>query len=118
MVVPGDCCQDRKPGLPDGEWRGVRRDRLIRRHLANIRRKDHIWCYGCRPSDQRPLADVLTELERSQGRLDIAQDGHTVAALVSAEYLESWRRPSRRSYWKYGSIFACAGFTAELWVAG
>jgi len=41
------------------------------------------------PGDQRPLADVLTELERSQGRLDIAQDGHTVAALVSTEYLES-----------------------------
>jgi PHD/YefM family antitoxin component YafN of YafNO toxin-antitoxin module len=41
------------------------------------------------PGDQRPLADVLTELARSQGRLDIAQDGYTVAALVSAEYLES-----------------------------
>jgi len=41
------------------------------------------------PGDQRPLADVLTELERSQGRLDITQGGHTVAALVSAEYLES-----------------------------
>ena len=41
------------------------------------------------PGDQRPLADVLAELERSHGRLDIAQDGHTVAALVSAEYLES-----------------------------
>jgi antitoxin YefM len=41
------------------------------------------------PGDQRPLADVLTELKRSHGRVDIAQDGHTVAALVSAEYLES-----------------------------
>ncbi|MGH3974765.1 MAG: hypothetical protein ACRDS9_15755 [Pseudonocardiaceae bacterium] len=41
------------------------------------------------PGDQRPLADVLAELERNQGRLDIAQDGHTVAALVSSEYLES-----------------------------
>jgi PHD/YefM family antitoxin component YafN of YafNO toxin-antitoxin module len=41
------------------------------------------------PGDQRPFADVLAELERSHGRLDIAQGGHTVAALVSAEYLES-----------------------------
>jgi len=41
------------------------------------------------PGDQRPLADVLAELERSHGRGDIAQGGHTVAALVSAEYLES-----------------------------
>lgn len=41
------------------------------------------------PGDQRPLADVLAVLERSQGRLDITQDGHTVAALLSAEYLES-----------------------------
>ncbi len=41
------------------------------------------------PGDQRPLADVLAELERNNGRVDIAQDGHTVAALVSAEYLES-----------------------------
>lgn len=41
------------------------------------------------PGDQRPLADVLAELERSHGRVDIAQDGHTVAAVVSAEYLES-----------------------------
>ncbi|MGQ0779323.1 MAG: type II toxin-antitoxin system Phd/YefM family antitoxin [Pseudonocardiales bacterium] len=41
------------------------------------------------PVDQRPLTDVLAELERSQGRLDIARDGHTVATLVSAEYLES-----------------------------
>ncbi|HVE95966.1 MAG TPA: type II toxin-antitoxin system prevent-host-death family antitoxin [Pseudonocardiaceae bacterium] len=40
------------------------------------------------PGDQRPLADV-SELERSHGRVDIAQDGHTVAAVVSAEYLES-----------------------------
>lgn len=39
--------------------------------------------------DQRPLAEVLAELERSHGQLDIAQDSHTVAALVSAEYLES-----------------------------
>lgn len=41
------------------------------------------------PGDQRPLADVLAELARSDGRVDIAQGGHTVAALVSAEYLES-----------------------------
>lgn len=41
------------------------------------------------PGDQRPLASVLAELKRGLGRLDIAQDGHTVAALVSAEYLES-----------------------------
>jgi len=41
------------------------------------------------PGDQRPLAEVLAELERSHGRVDIAQGGHTVAALVSAEYLES-----------------------------
>ncbi|MGH3940399.1 MAG: hypothetical protein ACRDTG_17540 [Pseudonocardiaceae bacterium] len=41
------------------------------------------------PGDQRPLAEVLAVLERSQGRLDIAQGGHTVAALVSADYLES-----------------------------
>lgn len=41
------------------------------------------------PSDQRPLADVLAEVERSHGRLDIAQGGRTLAALVSAEYLES-----------------------------
>lgn len=39
--------------------------------------------------DQRRLTDVLAELERSHGRVDIAQSGHTVAALVSAEYLES-----------------------------
>jgi len=59
------------------------------------------------PGDQRPFADVLTELERSQGRLDIVQDGHTVAALVSAEYLESWRRPSQwppiQSSWRRSS---------------
>lgn len=42
------------------------------------------------PGDRRPLADVLSELERSHGRVDIAaQDGHTVAVVVSAEYLES-----------------------------
>ena len=41
------------------------------------------------PGDRRPLADLLAELEHSQGRLDNIQDGHTVAALVSAEYLES-----------------------------
>ncbi len=41
------------------------------------------------PGDERPLAAVLAELERSHGRLDIAQGGHTVAALVTAEYLES-----------------------------
>ncbi|MGH3912278.1 MAG: hypothetical protein ACRDTC_02525 [Pseudonocardiaceae bacterium] len=41
------------------------------------------------PGDQRPLSEVLAVLERSQGRLDIAQGGHTVAALVSADYLES-----------------------------
>ncbi|MGH3871873.1 MAG: type II toxin-antitoxin system Phd/YefM family antitoxin, partial [Pseudonocardiaceae bacterium] len=29
------------------------------------------------------------ELGRGHGRVDIAQDGHTVAALLSAEYLES-----------------------------
>ncbi|PZS28695.1 MAG: hypothetical protein DLM61_14330 [Pseudonocardiales bacterium] len=31
----------------------------------------------------------MAELERSHGRVDIAQDGHTMAALVSAEHLES-----------------------------
>ncbi len=36
-----------------------------------------------------PVADVLAELERSHGRLGIVQGGHAVAALVSAEYLES-----------------------------
>jgi antitoxin YefM len=41
------------------------------------------------PGARRPLADVLAELERSHGRLDITQDGHTVAVLVSTEYLES-----------------------------
>lgn len=41
------------------------------------------------PGDQRPLAEVLAELEHNHGRVDIAQGGHTVAALVSAEYLES-----------------------------
>ncbi|MGH3853704.1 MAG: hypothetical protein ACRDR6_09410 [Pseudonocardiaceae bacterium] len=41
------------------------------------------------PGDQRPLADVLAELARSHGRVDIAQGGDTVAALVSTEYLES-----------------------------
>ncbi len=48
-----------------------------------------LWVMTVIPGDQRPLADVLAELERSHGRVDIAQDGHTVAALVSAEYLES-----------------------------
>ncbi|MGH3801214.1 MAG: hypothetical protein ACRDTD_13955 [Pseudonocardiaceae bacterium] len=42
------------------------------------------------PGDRRPLADVLAELERSHGRVDIAgQDGLTVASVVSAEYLEA-----------------------------
>ncbi|MGH3700516.1 MAG: hypothetical protein ACRDQY_13800 [Pseudonocardiaceae bacterium] len=41
------------------------------------------------PADQRPLADVVAELARSHGRVNIAQGGRTVAALVSAEYLES-----------------------------
>lgn len=35
------------------------------------------------PGDQRPLAEVLAELECSHGRVDMAQGGHTVAALVS-----------------------------------
>ena len=45
------------------------------------------------PGDQRPLADVLAELERSHGRVDIAQGGHTEAGLgipahdVEAEFL-------------------------------
>lgn len=41
------------------------------------------------PVDQRPLADVLAELEHSHGRVDIPRGGHIVAMLVSAEYLES-----------------------------
>lgn len=42
------------------------------------------------PGDHRPLVDVLAELKRSHGRIDVTgQDGHTVAMVVSAEYLES-----------------------------
>lgn len=41
------------------------------------------------PDDQRPLAEVVAEVERTHGRVDIEREGRTVASVVPADYLES-----------------------------
>ncbi|GLY67731.1 type II toxin-antitoxin system Phd/YefM family antitoxin [Amycolatopsis taiwanensis] len=41
------------------------------------------------PDDQRPLTEVVAEVERTHGRIDIERDGQTVASVVSPDYLES-----------------------------
>lgn len=41
------------------------------------------------PEDQRPLAEVVAEVERTHGQIDIEREGRIVASVVSADYLES-----------------------------
>ncbi|OLT46704.1 hypothetical protein BJF85_15905 [Saccharomonospora sp. CUA-673] len=41
------------------------------------------------PEDGRPLAEVVAQAEHEEGRVDVERDGRTVAAVVSASYLES-----------------------------
>lgn len=45
------------------------------------------------PGGQRPLAEVLAAPERSHRRVDIVQDGHIVATLLSAQYLDGQAIP-------------------------
>lgn len=46
-------------------------------------------CMTVIPDDCRPLAEVVAELPAAHGRIDVTHDGRQVAAVVSAEYLDS-----------------------------
>lgn len=41
------------------------------------------------PDDLRPLAEVVAEVERTHGRVDVVREGETVAVVMSPDYLES-----------------------------
>jgi antitoxin YefM len=41
------------------------------------------------PDDLRPLAEVVAEVERTHGRVDVVRHGETVAVVMSPDYLES-----------------------------
>jgi prevent-host-death family protein len=41
------------------------------------------------PNDERPLSEVVAEVEHSHGQIDIVHNGEVVAVIVSPEYMES-----------------------------